>query len=444
MTNSSEENARSCVLSQTGASANDVLLRLGELEIGKTRGATGTFSVKAMEGDDAVQDIARRAFNMHFSANSIFSGIDPGLGRIEDELQSMCIDIMNGDADARANITSGGSESIYCALHAMREWARSAHPNIVKPEVVVPWSAHAAFSRGAHYLGLKLIRTSLDDTYAADIAAFEAAIGPNTIGIAASAPDWCFGRFDPIADIAAIAQARDLWFHVDACVGGFLAPFVRKAGYEVPESDFAVPGVKSISADLHKYGYAPKPCSVVLWRSEAEERHHYVMADDWPAGPYLTQSMLGSRPAAATIAAWAVMNFLGEEGYVRIAQAIMKTKQAIVDGIAEIDGLATLPSDLSLMNVESKEFAITDVLGGMTDKGWVLFGNHDPPLIHLTVDPAPAELVERLLTNFRDVCGDLASGWRPHSTGHAYVPEFSRNAPQWMQRALSLVGSSAS
>ena len=421
-----------------------VLARLEALKSGDVPGIYGLFSLYAMEGSPEVQELGRRAFEMFFGSNAIFSSMVGSLARLEDYLLAMSVEILKGGSSGRANITSGGSESIYSALHAMRERARATHPHITKPELIVPYSAHAAFSRGAHYLDLRLVRTALGPDHKADPAMLENAISPNTIGIAASAPCWPFGLFDPIAKIGKIAEEKGLWFHVDACVGGFLAPFVRKAGHDVPDFDFSVPGVSSISADLHKYGYAPKPCSMILWRSEAEQMHHYCAADDWPSGRYLTQSMLGSRPAAATAAAWAVMHHLGEDGYVAIARDLMETKQMLSDGIAGIYGLQPWDSELSLMVVESQGLEIDALIGGMANRGWALLANSDPPLLHLTVEPASDDVVALFLTDLRDVveCGTAGTAARSQTTTYGSLTQ--EGGPLWLDRATRLLTRRAS
>ncbi|MDH3688263.1 MAG: pyridoxal-dependent decarboxylase [Gammaproteobacteria bacterium] len=427
-----------------GASAEDVLQRIDEFKQETPSRTYGKFSLHAMEGSDAIQDVGEQAYRKFIRFNTVFSFMLEGLGRIEDDLHDMCVEMLNGGEQGRANITSGGSESIYCALHAMREWARATRPHITTPEVVVPYSAHISFSRGAHFLDIKLIRVPVAKDYRADVGAMERAIGPNTIGLAASAPSWSYDLFDPISEVAALAQQHDLWCHVDACVGGFLAPFVCKAGYPIPDYDFTVPGVLSISADLHKYGYSPKPCSAVIWRSEEQQKYHYCAGTDWPTGPYVTQSLLGSGPAGATVAAWAVLNHLGEEGYTAIARGIMETKQKLIDGIADIDGVSTWTSDTSILLIDSDEFEIDKLVGGMQALGWVLFGNHEPPLIHLTVETASDEVVQLFLSDLTKVTNTLRAGQDIESGALAYSSdgaEGGERAPRWAKRAWALIES---
>ncbi|HMK86057.1 MAG TPA: aminotransferase class V-fold PLP-dependent enzyme, partial [Steroidobacteraceae bacterium] len=341
------------------------------------------------------------AFEAFKRFNAIFSGLEPGAAQIEDDLMAMCTEIFNGGIDGRCNITGGGTESIYCAMLAMREWAKSHRPHVREPEFVAPYTAHISFSRAAHNFGLKIRRVPVGSDFRVRPADLDAAIGEHTVGMVASAPNWPYGLVDPIPEIAAIARRRDLWMHVDACVGGYVLPFAKQAGLRVPDFDLAVPGVCSISADLHKYGYVPKPCSTILWRSESYQRYHYYIPDDWPDGAYLSQSLMGSRPFAPTAAAWVILNSMGKEGFIAQARAIMATKAALFDGISRIDGLEPWCNDLPLMVVSARGVDITRVVGGMRERGWVLFGNEQPPSMHLTLDPLPDRIIESFLLDLR-------------------------------------------
>ena len=254
--------------------------------------------VSAFRGPPDVQEVGRMAYDMFLSDNGIFSLRTEYMRRVEDEVIDMCVGLFHAADDASGTFTGGGSESNYSALHAMREWARQHHPQAVAPEVIAPYSAHPTFSKGCQYFGLKLVRTPLGPDLRADVPAMARAIGANTIGVVGSAPCWPYGLYDPIEAIGELAGRHRLWMHVDACVGGYLAPFVESLGQRLPLWDFRVPAVQSISADLHKYGYCPKPASTVLWRSAALKRFHHVHPEDWPGGPYQMQgSPAAVRPA---------------------------------------------------------------------------------------------------------------------------------------------------
>ena len=427
----------------TGSGADEVLERINELKSDLPSRAHGQFGLYAMEGEDSVQEFGEQAYRTFIRMNTVFSSVLPGLAMIEDDLQAMCVEIHNGGRAGRANITSGGTESIYCALHAMRERARIERPEISVPEIIAPYSAHIAFSRGAHFLGMKLIRVPTGDNYRADATLIEQAIGSCTVGVAVSAPCWPYDLFDPVSEIAELTLSRKLWLHVDACVGGFLAPFLEAVGQPIPEYDFRVPGVHSISADLHKYGYSPKPCSAILWRSEQEQKFHYHACSDWPSGPYLSQSMLGSGPAGATVAAWAVLNHLGRQGYEKIAEKIVRTKEKLTAGIEEIDGLSTWKTDTASLMIISAGLDIHEVTAGMNALGWVLWGNNEPPLIHLTVDSTEDDIIQRFLADLAQVADSLRAGGVHavpktgiYGTG---ISESEDHLPRWVYDAWKLI-----
>ena len=428
---------------KTGYSAEAIESRLAELQETLTPDIQGSLSMHALADSEHFMPefrvIGDRAYEVFRRFNAIFSAFVPAAGAIEDDVLDMCVEIFQGGETGRCNITAGGTESIYSAMVAMREWARDHKPHITEPELVTPYTAHVAFSRAAHYFGFTIRRVPVGADWRVDPADIEAAITDNTIGIAASAPNWPYGMFDPIEDLAAVALRHDLWFHTDACVGGYIAPFAKKAGYPIPNFDFSVPGVCSISADLHKYGYVPKPCSTVLWRSDEQQKYHYYMASDWPDGPYLAQAMLGSRPFAPTAAAWAILNVMGEDGFTELARQIMSSKQRLVDGIRTVDGLTPWDNDLSLVVVTAEGLDIQQVAGGMRARGWVLLGNEDPPSIHLTVDPMTDEAINLFVNDITAVVDSIREGETVERGSLDYGLATGRTTPRWIDDAVGLI-----
>jgi glutamate/tyrosine decarboxylase-like PLP-dependent enzyme len=366
---------------------------------------------RAFRGPPDVQEIGKMAYDMFLSDNGIFSLRTEYMRRVEEEVIDMCVSLFNAPEDASGTFTSGGSESNYSALHAMREWARERYPHIAAPEVVVPYSAHPTFSKGCQYFGLKLVRTPLGEDFRADVPAMVKAIGANTIAIAGSAPCWPYGLYDPIAAIGEVATQHGLWMHVDACVGGYLAPFVEALGHRLPVWDFRVPAVQSISADLHKYGYCPKPASTVLWRSSALKRFHHVHPEDWPGGPYQMQGFAGSRTAGPIFAAWTVLKYLGRAGYRRLAAQVLAARQRLADGIAAIEGLYVFDGDLMPLAFGSHALDMQIVMGELRKIGWILVAARQPPLIHLPVDAATDEaVIEAFLGDLRKVTAVARGG----------------------------------
>ncbi|WP_353500013.1 pyridoxal phosphate-dependent decarboxylase family protein [Vibrio sp. CB1-14] len=425
---------------KTGYGKEDVLNKLDELKQDMVPVEGGRFGMYSLKGNEDIQDIVEQAALKFFSFNALFTFMNKPAGQIEDELIEMIREIFHGSDDMRANFTTGGSESIYCAMKAMRDWARETMPHIKEPELVMPYSAHSAFSRGGKYFGIKIVRTPVAADNRVDIGATKAAINENTIGLVGSAPCWPFGVYDRIEELSELATEKGLWLHVDACVGGYLAPFVKKAGYELPNWDFTVPGVRSISADMHKYGYAPKPMSTVMYRGGDEQFHHYTVVDDWPCGAYFTQSLGGSRTFASTAGAWAVMNYLGEDGYVENAKRIMTIKQMMIDGLAQSNDLRTANTDLSLLIIDSPTLDITKVVAGMSQRGWSLLGNAQPPAIHLAIDPISDEQVERMLIDFYDVVEEVRSGEGEQQGSLSYSGGHGQSyTPKWVRQVLEIL-----
>lgn len=387
-------------LPATGRPRADIEKQLQALNARGSRAHWG----RAFRGPADVQEIGRTAFNMFLSDNGLMSLRSEWMGNIESELTQMCASLFHPTATTTATLTSGGSESIYSAIHAMREWARDKMPHVKDPEIVVPYSAHPAFSKACHYFGLRLRRIPLGEDLRASVPLMEQAISDTTIGLVGSAPCWPYGLYDPVDAIAAIAAARGLWMHVDACVGGYLAPFLEPLGHRFPVWDFRAPGVMSISADLHKFGYCPKPASTILWRSAELLRYHYVHPADWPGGQYQTTGFAGTRTAGAIFAAWSVLQYLGHEGYTRLARQLMQTKARLVDGVNAIDGMRAWHNDLFPVALESTDTDLATIKAEMSRLGWVLAGCAEPPLINIPMDAGTDdEMVDMFLEDLQTI-----------------------------------------
>ena len=257
----------------------------------------------------------------------------------------MTAQMLNADArkardpgDEVCGVTSGGSESIMLPMLAYRDRAR-AERSITRPEIVVPDTIHPAFSKGAHYFGIELVRVPVGPDYLADVDAMRARITPNTIALAATAVNYPHGLIDPLGRLSELALEHGLGFHVDGCLGGFLLPWVERLGYDVPPFDFRLPGVTSMSCDTHKWGYGLKGASVVLYRGRALRRHQYFMQPNWAGGLYASPTMAGSRSGGLAASTWAAMVALGEEGYLDAARQIMTAADTIRAGIEAIPEL---------------------------------------------------------------------------------------------------------
>lgn len=338
--------------------------------------------------NDELEHVLRESFGMFLVENGLGVKAFPSIGRMENEVLAIVRSLLGGDEETAGIFTSGGTESIFQGITAMREWARKERPEVRQPEIVAPHSAHPALNKAAHLLGMEVRRVPVGADYRADPAAIAAAIGPDTVGLYASAPSYSLGMVDPIPELGAIAAERGLWLHVDACVGGILAPFVREVGYEVPPFDFSVPGVTSISADLHKSGYAAKPASTVTFRTRAHREFARYTFDDWPSGIYSSLTFTGTRPGGAIAAAWAALNFLGREGYREIAAASMRAKARIIAGLSVIEGLrvhGAPPLYAFAYRVEGVDMGAVAVQ--MIGRGWYSGRTTDPDGIHVMATP---------------------------------------------------------
>lgn len=319
-----------------------------------------------------VAKIAKEAFSRHIGDNVIQQRVlHPSVTQYEQEVLARVLALFNAPDNATGTITTGGSESIMLALKAARDRARALRPQIDNPEVIIPQSAYAVFNKACHLLGLKLVQMDNSPNFHADVAGMEAAINDNTIMMVGSAPPFPYGVVDPIPELAAIADAHNIWFHVDACIGGFMLPFAKELGEPIPDFDFSVAGVTSISCDFHKYGYAYRGCSVVVLRDVELEQYQGFRTDAWPAGDYYSKNIAGSRNSGPVASAWAVMNYLGYDGYVEITRQIIAARQQFFDQIEETAGATLLGKPLG----PHFAFAIEDVdihvvLDGLMARGW--------------------------------------------------------------------------
>ncbi|MDR0884693.1 MAG: aspartate aminotransferase family protein [Oscillospiraceae bacterium] len=415
---------------QDGLSRDEVLASLDEYRAadGDWQGGK-TWSLVYYAGEEITQ-LAEDAYRKYFHTNALNPFVFQSLKRLETETLSMVASLFHGDDDTVGSLTSGGSESILMALKTYRDEARVLHPEITEPEVVLPISAHAAFEKAAHYFGLKLIHAPLADDYRVDIAAVESLITPNTILLVGSTPQYPHGVIDPIEELGALALKHGLRLHVDACLGGFTLPFVRELGGEVPPFDFAVPGVTSISADLHKYAFAAKGVSALLYRNADIRKFQYFAYGNWPGGLFISPSATGTRPGGAIASAWAALKFIGQKGYLEITQSILDTTKKLVDGINAIDELYVLgepPAGIFAFASDTLNVhALADIL---EHKGWVIDQQVNPSNLHFMVTPAHAGVEEPFLRDLRESVEILKAHPEDFAAGSAALYGMSAAIP---------------
>lgn len=390
--------------------ADEVLAELEAMRAGDTDWRGGrvfslVYKVPGAAGD-AHDELLHRAHRLYASANLLNPMAFPSLLRMEGEIVRIAGRLLHCSG-AVGTVTSGGTESILCAVAAYRDRARRERPWIRRPELVVPSTIHPAFDKAAHYFGVKLVKVAVGADLRADVAAMTRAIGRRTIGLCASAPQYPHGVIDPIGALGALAQRRGLPLHVDACIGGFLLPWLERLGRQIPTWDFRVPGVTSISADLHKFAYAGKGASTLLWRSIDGMRHQFFVATEFPGGVYASPTLLGTRPGGPIAAAWAALHALGDRGYLELARAAIEAADRLRAGIAAIEGLVELgPGDATIVAFGAGEgiYAIADRLEA---RGWTVDRQHRPASIHLTVTANHAAIVDDYLADLARAVDDV-------------------------------------
>jgi glutamate/tyrosine decarboxylase-like PLP-dependent enzyme len=389
-------------LPKTGMSPDAVLERLRaqrEKDVDWQGGRT--FSLVYYAGEQVMQ-LLHDAYSMFMAENGLSPMAFPSLKQMENEVVAMTADMLHGGDAAAGSMTSGGTESIFMAMKTARQWARKHRPDVAKPKILAPVSAHPAFVKSAHYLDMQIELTPLRDDWRADPEAMRAAIDDDTVILVGSAICYPYGVVDPIEDIARLADHHGALMHVDACLGGFMLPFVRKLGYGVPAWDFRVEGVTSISADVHKYGYAAKGASVVTYRDAELRKLQFYAFPDWPGGIYVTPTLAGARPGGAVAAAWAVMHHLGEEGYLELAKTAMDATNAIRSGIESIEGLRIMGEPhMTVFAFDSNEVDVFALGANMDERGWHLDRNQFPSALHMMVTPAHASITAALLDDLR-------------------------------------------
>ncbi|MCU1642547.1 MAG: lyase [Nocardia sp.] len=350
-------------------------------------------------GMPGVERLATDAFGMYLHVNPLYSTTFPSVYDMEREVVRAATDLLHGGEAATGSWTSGGSESCLLAVKA----ARDGRPEVAKPRMILPISAHAAWWKGAHYLGVDTTVTPIDPhTFRADIDAIRDAIDENTVLVVLSAPQYGHGVIDPIAEVAALCLERGVRLHVDACIGGWVLPFMEQLGHTVRPWDFRVPGVSSISVDLQKYGYTTKGCSLVLYRDRELRRSQFFVHAGWTGYPIANSTVQSSKPGGLLAAGWSVMRHLGADGYLRLVEETLDLTRQVADGVDEIPGLIVLgrpeSSLIAVTTVGIDFFAFLDELGS---RGWAMQPQLSqpgiPPSIHFTMAAGHRKYLPSLL-----------------------------------------------
>ncbi|MDP4936624.1 MAG: aminotransferase class V-fold PLP-dependent enzyme [Ilumatobacteraceae bacterium] len=379
--------------------AQEVLAEVSAIGQSDLRWKEGrAFSLAYYAGPE-VQAVADQAYAMYGSTNGLNADAFPSLKKFQADVVATVNRWVHGDETSAGFMTSGGTESILLAVKAARERGRREF-GITQPNVVLPTSAHAAFEKACYYFGLESRRVPVRADWRADVEATRQAIDANTVLIVGSAPQYPQGVVDPIVDLAAIARERNINCHVDACMGGVTLTFLERLGENIPLWDFRVDGVTSISVDLHKYGYTSKGASVIMHRNRQLRSYQTFVTDNWLGGFYGSSGVLGTKSGGPMASAWAVMNYLGDEGYLRLTESARATTRQLADAIEKTDGLLLRAyPDSTLLSFGAQNFDVFAVADELAKTGWYVDRQAPPDSLHCTVNAVHHQVIEEFIVD---------------------------------------------
>jgi len=399
-------------LGQQGRPVDEVIAELTDKRADDVRWADGKTFGMVYDGGPTVHEVAEQAARLYLHENALNTQAFPSLRQIQSEVVGWTADLLHGDEHTAGFLTSGGTESILCGVLAARKRC-SAERNVTAPEMVLPETAHAAFHKAADNFGLIVRKAPVKTDYTADVDAMAALVNDNTVLVVGSAPQYPQGVQDDIAAIAALAQSVGANCHVDACMGGFVLPFAERLGRAVQPWDFRIDGVTTISADIHKLGYAPKGVSVILHHTKESRRYQTFMFDDWLGGFYASPNMQGTRSGLPMACAWAVMQHLGVDGYVDLTHQTLVNADQMRAGIMAIDGVRVLGDGrfhLVAMAAEPDSgldmFALGDAL---LERGWYHDRQKPPDNLHSTISNTNTGVIDQYLADLADCVASVGT-----------------------------------
>ncbi|KAJ6476032.1 pyridoxal phosphate-dependent transferase [Mycena vitilis] len=373
----------------------------------------GKLSGAVYHGGDDMEKVIVAAYAKYCVSNPLHPDVFPAIRKMEAEIVAMTLKLYN-NPDGAGTMTSGGTESIIMSVKTHRDWARAVK-GITEPEIIVPSSAHAAFDKGAAYLKIKVHVVPVDPyTRKVDLRAVKRAINPNTIMLVGSTINFPDGNQDDIEGLGKLAAKYKIGLHVDCCLGSFIVPYLEKAGlaegidgkYKMYPFDFRVPGVTAISCDTHKYGFAPKGSSVIMYRDAALRRHQYYVNPDWSGGVYASPSLSGSRPGALIAGTWAAMQYMGSNGYLESCRSIVTCARTIADtivaSIPELYILGSPPASVVAFGSKHPKVNVLEVGDKMAQRGWHLNALTGPAAVHIACTRLTVDRVDVFIADLKD------------------------------------------
>lgn len=385
------------------------------------------------ENDERLESMMTQVFSRHLRSNPLHSDVFLGVRKMEAELVRWCCNLFHGGPESCGSMASGGTESLLLACKSYRDYAYSVK-GIVYPEMIIPATAHAGFEKAGQYLRIKVVSVPVDPkTMTVNLKRMESSITGNTIMLVGSCPQFPHGSIDPIEQISKLGVKYNIPVHVDACLGGFLVAFMEDAGFSLPPFDFRLPGVTSISADTHKYGYSPKGSSMILYRERKFHHCQFSVTTDWPGGVYCTPTVSGSRAGAVTACTWASLLYYGRQGYVDATRKIITTTRMIVAEVSKIPGIYVIGKpDTSVVAIGSNDFDIFQLMEKLTGlRGWNLNPLQYPAGFHLCVTllHVSENVADRFVRDVRELTAEIMKDPPKPSTGQAAIYGMAQSLP---------------
>ena len=389
---------------EQGCDSEEILAQLEDFKGQDPRYKEGRVWSLVYYLDEEHSDFLKDSYHRFACENGLNPGAFKSLKKMETEVISATADILNGTDEVCGVVTSGGTESCLMAVKTYRDMARDQR-KVKKPEMIMPTTAHVAWFKASEYFGVKIRLVPLKKDFTPDLKKLKRLINRNTVMILGSAPEYPHGTIDPIAEMGKIAKKKGIPLHVDACVGGFILPFMEMNGETLPPWDYRVPGVTSISADIHKFGYAAKGASTITYRNLDYLRYQMFVYQDWPGGVFASSALLGTRPGGAYAAAWGVTRYFGKEGYRKLAEETLEAVNRLKAGIAAIPGLEIMGSPqgpLFSFRSNDPEVNIYAVGDQMDSAGWQVNRNQHPPGLHAMVTAQHLQVVDQYLADLQE------------------------------------------
>ncbi|MDZ4690777.1 MAG: aspartate aminotransferase family protein [Terricaulis sp.] len=383
--------------------------RMREMAEGDVKWRDGRTGLYIFNAGEDVARVKKAAYAMFSEENGLGPAAFPSIAQMERDVVSFGLALLNAPAGAAGAMTSGGTDSIVMAVKAARDHARAKRGLVSGLNIVAPMTVHPAFDKAGMIMDIEIRRVPVKD-FLADPAAMEAAIDSNTLMIVGSAPCFPFGLIDPIEALGELAERKNVWLHVDACVGGYIAPFVRMNGVDLPPFDFAIAGVSSISGDLHKYGYASKGASTVFFRTQEMRDFMTFDAGPWPLGRMVTPTLAGTRPGGAIAAAWAVTQFLGVEGYREKQRQVTEARAKIETGVAKLGFRVLGAPQLGIISFAHEKADALALYAKMHHRGWFTAALIDPKALHLMLSPKHNDVAHEYLADLEASLADVLGG----------------------------------